>query len=395
MIEPRTVAHGNKRRLVVVLGMHRSGTSAVARSLMTLGVDLGESLEPAVAGVNEKGFFEDSELNAFNEQLLQNLGRSWHSMSALTGSELASAGLASARAEAASLLSRKMAHGRVFGVKNPRFARLLPFWQPVFGEMNLDVSYVIVVRNPISVARSLARRDGFAPIKSYYLWLQHLVPAIVETHGATRVVVDYDLLLDDPVQQVERIAVSLKLRFDMRSEGLRDFANNFLERRLRHTRFGQREMLESDDAPEGLADAYLMLQDAARARTINDTKRLTKGFGQFGARLATLEPLLAYVDETEGARDSNALGPNNCRSQLAQLTARLAATDKALGEAQHLSLARMEELSQLTARLAATDKALGEAQHLSLSQERELESVRLTRTWRLRSALWRLLGRDP
>ena len=66
-----------KRRVVVVLGMHRSGTSAVARALQVVGVSLGSRLMPAMPGNNPKGFWEDVDFHAFNERLLVALGADW------------------------------------------------------------------------------------------------------------------------------------------------------------------------------------------------------------------------------------------------------------------------------------------------------------------------------
>ena len=62
-----------RKKIIVVLGMHRSGTSAITRGLQTLGVNLGSSLIPPDDN-NEKGFFEDIEINSFNNQLLSALG---------------------------------------------------------------------------------------------------------------------------------------------------------------------------------------------------------------------------------------------------------------------------------------------------------------------------------
>lgn len=61
-------------QLIVVLGMHRSGTSAITRGLQVLGVELGDQLMPGAVGDNEKGYWEDSDPNAWKIELLQTLG---------------------------------------------------------------------------------------------------------------------------------------------------------------------------------------------------------------------------------------------------------------------------------------------------------------------------------
>ena len=74
--------------IVVVLGMHRSGTSTVARALQSVGVSLGDRLMPAAPGNNDKGFFEDLDIVNFNERLLSAVGHAWHSISLLKGSDV-------------------------------------------------------------------------------------------------------------------------------------------------------------------------------------------------------------------------------------------------------------------------------------------------------------------
>ena len=70
----------SQQRVIVVLGMHRSGTSAIARGLKALGVELGNNLMPPVANNNEKGFWEDVEIHALNQAVLATLGCDWHSL---------------------------------------------------------------------------------------------------------------------------------------------------------------------------------------------------------------------------------------------------------------------------------------------------------------------------
>lgn len=60
-----------------MLGMHRSGTSMITRALVCLGVDLGDDLLDAVAGSNERGFWEDRSIVDLNDRLLAALGSRW------------------------------------------------------------------------------------------------------------------------------------------------------------------------------------------------------------------------------------------------------------------------------------------------------------------------------
>ena len=118
------------KKLVVVLGMHRSGTSAVTRGLSFLGVDLGVSFIPSQKD-NVKGFWEDKDFKELNEEMLKSLGHDWHTLKLLNGDKLCDQ-LKAYRTRALDLLKTKICHSVVFGVKDPRFSLLLPFWRDLF-----------------------------------------------------------------------------------------------------------------------------------------------------------------------------------------------------------------------------------------------------------------------
>ena len=61
--------------------MHRSGTSAITRGLQVMGVELGDNLMPALKGDNDKGYWEDIDLNALNIEMLSAIGSRWDCVS--------------------------------------------------------------------------------------------------------------------------------------------------------------------------------------------------------------------------------------------------------------------------------------------------------------------------
>ncbi len=252
------------RRIVAVIGMHRSGTSVVTRGLRVLGVDLGERLMPASPGINEKGFWEDLDLHALSEALLGHLGRTWHDTVPIPEEALTGSGAAPFASRAAELLRAKMAAAPLFGFKDPRTARLLPFWKRVFETLGVEASYVIALRHPMSVADSLAARNGFAAGESHRLWLQHMAASLQGSAGRPRVVVSYDRLMDDPAGQLQRIADMLGLAFDAGSAEFAEYAGEFLDDRLRHWRHAAGRPFPAVLAAEADA-AYRQLERLAAA----------------------------------------------------------------------------------------------------------------------------------
>lgn len=185
------------RRVIVVLGMHRSGTSAVAGCLQRLGVYFGPRLMPATPD-NPRGYYEHIDLVNLHDRLLLTLGRGWDDTFPFpTGWWQGEAAGGRLRAEALGVLRRDFSTAAPWGLKDPRLCRLLPWWEPLWQEMNSEPLFVIVRRPPLEVAASLARREGFSAAKSSLLWLQHVLEAERHTRGHPRVIVDFKAFLAD------------------------------------------------------------------------------------------------------------------------------------------------------------------------------------------------------
>jgi hypothetical protein len=227
--------NGQKKPLIVVLGMHRSGTSVITRGLEVLGVALGDKLMPEHEPTNPKGFFEDIDVNELNEELLRLMGLRWDSLCDVAPFDIKCLDLQEFSLRAKNLLMDKIKDvSGFFAVKNPRLCILLPFWMPLFEALNLDVSYIIAHRHPTSVAHSLQKRDGFTLAKGYMLWYRHMLSGLRETEHQKRIVVSYDCLLANPENELNRIGSFLKVNGDLNPHLLNEYKEEFLDLSLRH-----------------------------------------------------------------------------------------------------------------------------------------------------------------
>lgn len=231
MYSPSTRAASPAHRLILVLGMHRSGTSAFARALGVFGVELGGSLLPAHP-CNPKGFFEDEDVYAFNKALLAFLGLTWHAFPPADAARLHAMAVGGWGRDALDLLREKMAGHRLFGLKDPRISALLPFWRPVLAASQVAVHCVICLRHPDSVAQSLLRRDGMAPEHSHALWAAHTLGAIQGSSGLPRTCAGYEALLRQPEDGLARLGKALDLAPD--PEERQRFIADFLDSSLCH-----------------------------------------------------------------------------------------------------------------------------------------------------------------
>jgi len=285
----------NGKRLVVVLGVHRSGTSAITSGLKVIGADFGSNLQSAMPGVNEKGFFEDNDIVSINEEILRVLSHEWHTLSPVTPDQLSSGIISNIKTKAVELMHEKTHSISTLAIKDPRMARLLPFWKDVFKEIAIDVSYVIVIRNPLSVAKSLYKRDHFEKEKSYYLWLEHILPSIMETNGQHRVVVDYDKILEQPKNELVRISKALGFNGYINQDELVKYESEFLDPRLRHASFGIEELMSDESAPGLMVKLYKAMVKVAADEWALENKEVQNCVEYAVSHLGEFTPALKYI----------------------------------------------------------------------------------------------------
>src|SRR5579862_2296745 len=187
------------KNIYVVLGMARSGTSAIARGLQALGIELGAHLTRGDAAWNAKGFYEDTDIvYSINRSVLEALNYSWLSATQIEQQYQQSDALNHLKTAATHLLQKRIGKSEHYGFKDPRTSLILPFWQSIFQQLELDDHYVIALRNPLASAYSYQKVSGVDIEEGLMLWLMHLIPAIDGTHGKKRVLVSYDLMLQNP-----------------------------------------------------------------------------------------------------------------------------------------------------------------------------------------------------
>ena len=231
------------RQCVLVLGMHRSGTSAVAGALRLLGVDLGtELMQPGPD--NPKGFWEHAGVVAIHDRLLAALDRSWNDPRPLPGQWLESEAAATAAAELESLLREEFGNAPLWGVKDPRMCRLLPLWLPVLGRMGVQPTALFVLRHPQEVAASLIARNDWPVGLSRLLWIEHLLDAEAASREMPRAVLLYETLLEGPEKGLVTSLDDLGIQLPQRTAAQREALAGFVSKGDRHHR------AEVDDAPE-------------------------------------------------------------------------------------------------------------------------------------------------
>lgn len=282
-----------KKSIIVVLGMHRSGTSAVTRGLKVMGVELGNQLMLPTQ-FNPKGYWEDKDICQLNVDMLTAIGSDWFHVTSLGKDDVEVLCKKGYFLRAVELLRQKVGSESVFGFKDPRVAKLLPFWKKVFKHCGFYVYYVFVVRHPLSVAHSLANREGFDARLSYLMWLSNVVTSILETIDETFVLVDYDRLIESPEFELNRIARTICLEINPREFQI--YRNDFLDQRLRHTVYNLNDLLVDNACPPIVHEIYTFLLDLASAKEGADNIELKKKSVSWSYEFERLQSPLFLID---------------------------------------------------------------------------------------------------
>jgi len=237
---------------VVVLGMHRSGTSATAHLLGRLGLSFGGPLVEARSD-NPLGFWEHAGVVDIHNRFLEALGRRWDDSRPLQAQDFGGSAAERARAEIRSAYAEDFALEPRWVLKDPRMCNLLPLWDGVFETSAHEVLFFHVVRDPHAVAKSIAARDGLSQEKSFLLWLRHNLDGERSTRGRRRLWVSLEDFLAQPEAHMRRICEVSGLKIT--EEALRAACEEVVSpSHIHHP--------AADWASSTLGDAYPWVRDA-------------------------------------------------------------------------------------------------------------------------------------
>jgi hypothetical protein len=283
--------------VVFILGMSRTGTSALTRVLSLCGLELpGELVEPNYA--NPTGFWEPVTVVSMNEAFLRDHGSSWcdPAMRPLNEQILDSHESAAFIDKIVAFVSTS-ASDRPMLIKDPRIASLTPFWFEGVRRCGFQTKILIPVRHPFEVAASLAKRDGASPELSDTLWLKANFLAERSSRDLPRLFVEYSSLLTDWRAQVARIGAELHIDLSNHDEEVID---SFLDPELyTHQQTVRAPGIRTVPWLLQIYDAFSSAADDAPL----DTESLNRSFNEFATCAGVF-----IAAEVEAKRITSTLG---------------------------------------------------------------------------------------
>jgi hypothetical protein len=221
---------------LLILGMHRSGTSALTRMLNLLGVELGGNLQAGDES-NVPGYWEPVDLVRIHEELLDSAGSSWDDWTQFDAKWYQSPAANKYKIDIINWVKQEFPGSGIFAVKDPRICRFPSLWFDVLGKLGIRPICLLPIRNPLEVVASLHTRNGFPSMKSQLLWLRHVLDVEVTTRGFKRLVTQYDQLLTDWRLIARKISGNFDLALPQDNETANTRISQFIQRPYRNHEF--------------------------------------------------------------------------------------------------------------------------------------------------------------
>jgi len=267
----------------LVLGMHRSGTSAISGTLAKLGATPPKTLMEGHPD-NLKGHWESLAITLMHDELLESAGSRWNDWRPFNLDWFDTPVAARFKERAKTLLASEFGEAPAFVLKDPRICRFLRFWLDIFAEEGITPRLILPVRQPLEVAQSLKERDGFSLSEGLLLWLRHVLDAHRTTNALPRVIVSWADFLADWRRETARIGGEFGVLWPRLSDVTAAEIDDFLTVELKHNNASIEVARAHPDMHAWVMAAYEALLELSLNTTSN------------GA-LATLDDIQARFEE--------------------------------------------------------------------------------------------------
>jgi hypothetical protein len=235
---------------LIVLGMHRSGTSALTGALHACGAYAGLNSDLTGSNVeNPKGFFERRDIRQICDELLYSADADWWKTSAFEIGKVGNIQLKQQRmafAEIVNVLSKE----KVWILKEPRLCLLLPLLLDIIPKPIC----LLIYRNPIEVAKSLRTRNQISLQQGISLWEKYTLSALDAIHSKPHIRVSYHDLISDPDYTLSNIIKKLS-KFGVKGLSNTFELSSFIDKSLHRSLYDPHEM-------EILTDSQLHLWES-------------------------------------------------------------------------------------------------------------------------------------
>ncbi len=385
-----------RRTCIMVLGMHRSGTSALTRAISLLGAELPKDLLGANP-TNPTGHWEPLKLIELHDQMLAEAGSRWDDWRSFDLGDLSKARAQFYRVEIARLIDEEYGDASLLVLKEPRISRFVPLYASIFKSMKIDVQYVLASRNPLAVVASLGKRDRSTPGFGALLWLRHELEAERSTRGAPRVFVSYEAMMRSWRPTLDKITAALSAAWPRAVEEAASEIDAYISSDYQHHTASDGALFADERIAGWVKDTYSALKaletDASQAEAMAVLDRVKTEFDAvapifgeaFFPELQVRQQILAETIGTlQRAAEEHAVNAAQLASQIQQKDAEIAGYHQSVAEERATNLEK--ELTEATAREAQLSERLSDVARLVEIRTLDLEKSQAEAEASLREA---------
>jgi hypothetical protein len=229
-----------EKTALVVLGMHRSGTSALARTLNIFGASIGDDLFPAQEIDNPTGYWENVGLFSINDHLLKEFGVDYLVSDDLPAGWTESPPATRAKAAICEVLKNQFEGKNLIAIKDPRLCFLGPLYFQVLADRGYAIKVIMPLRAPSEVAASLAKRmvgKIYSQVEFEAIWARTVLSAELLSRPYPRMVTTYRQLLEDPFSIYDDLEKRLSIGWPVHQKDAAEAIGEFIDPALQRNVF--------------------------------------------------------------------------------------------------------------------------------------------------------------
>ncbi len=263
-----------KNRLCVfILGMHRSGTSALSGVLQLAGLDLGKKIMRPLED-NPKGFFENEIITLLNEKILDDLYAKWNDTLFIPENWWENEIFDKYKSQISNIIISEFESDKDILIKDPRISILLPLYLEVLQKQNIKPVFLISIRNPMEIVSSLLKRNNLSPEKTLLLCMDYLLKSEYYSRLYPRLFLYYPDFLKNPLQILNVSQKKLNLQLQLNDKNV-EMIQVFLDKELRH--HNSDDHFPDPEAMPGLKELFdIMSQASLRDLTDPEAEAIDK-----------------------------------------------------------------------------------------------------------------------
>ena len=326
-----------------VLGMHRSGTSAMTGALNICGAWVGNEAELTQASVeNPNGFWERRDIREICDKLLQSAGADWWKIAGFDPKAIPRTILTEQRRKFQKIILT-LDEYETWVIKEPRLCLLLP----VLRQYVRNPVCIYMYRNPLEVARSLQVRNGFSISSGLALWQVYNFHALKASEGLPRIFVSFEALMIHPIETLKEIAEKLEELVGSHTvKPERKLIEQFIDPNLYRQRVTEEET----------CDYLLPSQQALWSRLHND--EALDDYKNFPISEATTQSLLD-LESVEVSFNLHQDTKNELQARIVKYTAALKAREERIGTLEGSNSRLQTNLDKHKETLKAREERIG------------------------------------